>query len=210
MTAKQTFASKILIVFLGLLTWSSIELQAQSIRTQTALDSTNINKQFEYIIEKSGNYRANKKVYEVVRRTWLNKIRSNVLDSIKKQQKNLSSLNATIKRQQSEIVSLKSNLENTSKSLETVTDNQNNISFFGITLTKNSYKLLMWSIVIILLILLLLFVYKFRTSNILTQDAKSSLTELDKEFEEHRRRALEREQKVRRQLQDEINKQKNK
>ena len=41
-----------------------------------------------------------------------------------------------------------------------------------------------------------------------TKAAKKSLEDTELEFEEHRRVALEREQKVRRQLQDEINKQK--
>ena len=42
----------------------------------------------------------------------------------------------------------------------------------------------------------------------MTKDAKRALSEMEEEFEEHRKTALEREQKVRRQLQDEINKQK--
>ena len=42
----------------------------------------------------------------------------------------------------------------------------------------------------------------------LTQEAKTSLDELEIEYEEHRRRALEREQKISRQYQDEINKNK--
>ena len=43
----------------------------------------------------------------------------------------------------------------------------------------------------------------------MTKQAKLSLAETEEEFEEHRRNALEREQKVRRQLQDMINEQKN-
>ena len=54
----------------------------------------------------------------------------------------------------------------------------------------------------------LFFIYKFRNSNAVTRAAKKSLEETELEFEEHRRTALEREQKVRRQLQDELNKNK--
>ncbi|MGB5377401.1 MAG: tRNA (guanine-N1)-methyltransferase, partial [Muriicola sp.] len=57
-----------------------------------------------------------------------------------------------------------------------------------------------------LFMLLLLFVFKFRQSNVLTQEAKSNLADLESEYEDHRRRALEREQRISRQLQDEINK----
>jgi hypothetical protein len=41
-----------------------------------------------------------------------------------------------------------------------------------------------------------------------TKEAKRKLEDIETEFEDHRRIALEREQKVRRQLQDEINKNK--
>jgi hypothetical protein len=66
----------------------------------------------------------------------------------------------------------------------------------------------MWSIIGALLALLIFFVYKFNNSNVVTKEAKLALAEMEEEFEEHRKVALEREQKVRRQLQDEINKQK--
>ncbi|MEM9868666.1 MAG: tRNA (guanine-N1)-methyltransferase, partial [Bacteroidota bacterium] len=65
-----------------------------------------------------------------------------------------------------------------------------------------------WGIIAILTLLLFLFIYKFRNSNFLTQQAKTALADLEKEYEDHRRRALEREQKISRRLQDELNKQK--
>jgi hypothetical protein len=73
---------------------------------------------------------------------------------------------------------------------------------------KTNYNILMWSIIAALLSLLLFFIYKFKNSNALTREAKLKLDEVETEFEEHRRTALEREQKVRRQLQDELNKNK--
>ncbi|MBD3661274.1 MAG: tRNA (guanine-N1)-methyltransferase, partial [Arenibacter algicola] len=59
-----------------------------------------------------------------------------------------------------------------------------------------------------LLMFLIFFIYKIRNSNNSTQEAKSTLAEEETEYEDHRRRALEREQKISRQLQDEINKHK--
>ena len=56
--------------------------------------------------------------------------------------------------------------------------------------------------------MLLFFIYKYRNSNAITKQSNKSLAEIEEEFEEHRRNALEREQKVRRQLQDMINEQK--
>jgi hypothetical protein len=83
------------------------------------------------------------------------------------------------------------------------------MSLFGMLMSKSGYNILMWSIIGGLLAFLLFFIYKYKNSNAITRDANKSLAEIEEEFEEHRKIALEREQKVRRQLQDELNKQKN-
>ena len=82
------------------------------------------------------------------------------------------------------------------------------MSLLGLQMSKTSYNILMWTIIGGLLTLLLIFIFKFKNSNSVTKAAKKALAETEEEFEEHRRSALEREQKVRRQLQDELNKQK--
>ena len=53
-----------------------------------------------------------------------------------------------------------------------------------------------------------LFAYQFKNANTVTKKAKLDLSELETEFEQHRKTALKREQKVMRKLQDEINKNK--
>ena len=82
------------------------------------------------------------------------------------------------------------------------------MALFGIQMSKGGYNALMWTIIAALLVLLMFFIYKFKNSNATTKQAKKTLLETEEEYEEYRRNALEREQKVRRQLQDELNKQK--
>ena len=84
------------------------------------------------------------------------------------------------------------------------------MSFFGALVSKGTYKLILWGIILGLMLFLLFFIYKYRNSNFLTHQAKTALADLEKEYEQHRRRSLEREQKISRQLQDELNRQKNK
>ena len=74
-------------------------------------------------------------------------------------------------------------------------------------MTKNSYNLLLWSIITVLAITTVFFILRFKNSNSLTKAAKTNLAEIEEEFELHRKKSLEKEQKLRRQLQDEINKQ---
>ncbi len=171
-----------------------------------SLDGGTLSSQFDYIAEKGGNYRAEGKRYEVIVEGNLFKLRANVLDSLNASYKKISELNATISGHESTITSLNSKLDETTNNLTAVTEEKDSMSFLGILVSKGTYNFILWSVIGALLLMFLLFVYKFRKSNILTQEAKSNLSELETEYEEHRRRALEREQKISRQLQDEINK----
>jgi septal ring factor EnvC (AmiA/AmiB activator) len=186
--------------------WSSAQNQETQ---QLSLDEGTIESQFEYITSKSTRYRSEKGIpYKVVRQAWLTKLRSNVSDSLTKAYAASKALQATIDGQKNEISSLQTQLKTTTDNLTTITEEKDSISFFGSLWSKAAYKALMWGIVAVLSVLLAFFVFKFRNSNVITQEARNNLAELEAEYEDHRRRALEREQKVRRQLQDEINKQK--
>ena len=173
-----------------------------------SLDEGTIAEQFRFLEKKSGNYNANGVRYEVIRIVQLNKLKNNVLNSIGQNSKTITDLQATIVKNENEVAALKTSVEQTSNELKKITAEKDSISFFGGLLSKGTYKAIMWSTIIGLLLLLLFFIYRFRNSNFLTQQAKASLADLEQEFEQHRRRALEREQKISRQLQDELNKNK--
>tara|TARA_R110002051_G_scaffold5075_1_gene27265 strand:+ start:5563 stop:6159 length:597 start_codon:yes stop_codon:yes gene_type:complete len=173
-----------------------------------SLDEGPISNQFDYIAKRSGNYRADGVRYEVVKETNLFKLRKNVLDSIAAMNKKTSELKSTIAEHETTITSLNKKLEETTTNLSSVTEEKDSMSFIGISVSKGTYNFILWTIIGGLFLLLGLFIFRFRNSNILTQEAKQNLSELEVEYEDHRRRALEREQKISRQLQDEINKQK--
>ena len=97
-------------------------------------------------------------------------------------------------------------MDETTNKLAAVTEEKDSMSLLGMLVSKITYNIILWTIIGGLLLLFLLFVYKFRRSNTLTQEAKTALSEVEVEYEDHRRRALEREQRISRQLQDEINK----
>ena len=86
---------------------------------------------------------------------------------------------------------------------------ENSISIVGIQLSKTTYNLVVWSLIALLILSLSYYIFKFSRSNVLTKEAKNNLAEIEQEFEKHRKNTLEKEQKLRRQLQDEINKQRN-
>ncbi len=194
------------IIFLSfIVSFTSIHAQSTTENDdQLSLDSGTLDSQFEYVIKRSNNYQD----YKVVKETWLYKLKAHTLDSLKSIHSELATAGGTISNQNSEIASLKSSLKNSEEALTKTTSEKNNMELFGLQMTKPNYNMLMWSIVGLLLALLLLFMYKYKNSNTVTKEAQKNLSDTEEEFEEHRRTALEREQKVRRQLQDELNKQK--
>ncbi|HDZ13673.1 hypothetical protein LCGC14_1120240 [marine sediment metagenome] len=196
-----------LLLLTALLTFGLQFAQAQEEdEEELSLEKGDIDSQFEYVYTKSGNYRSDGKLYEVVRTISLDQLRKNVLDSLNGFNIRAAELKATISGNESTIGSLEKKLEDTTNSLASVTEEKDNMSFLGIAVSKGTYNAILWTVIAGLLILLLFFIYRFRNSNILTQEAKTNLSELETEYEDHRRRALEREQKISRQLQDEINK----
>ena len=179
---------------------------SQETEPELSLDSGTIESQFEFLYKKSGNYNAEGRRYEVVRKVQLDKLRDNVLDSLSSVRLKISELNGTIARQEGTIADLNGKLDNTTSQLAEVTDEKDSMSFLGAQISKITYNLILWTIIAVLLLFFLLFVYKYRRSNVLTQEAKVKLGDLEAEYEEHRRKAREREQRISRQLQDEINK----
>ncbi|MGE5944668.1 MAG: tRNA (guanine-N1)-methyltransferase [Flavobacteriales bacterium] len=169
-----------------------------------SLDEGTIDNQFEYVIRRSNNYQD----FKVVKKTWLSTLKAHTIDSLNAVHKDLADTQALVDTQAKEISDLKASLESTQTNLENTRNEKDNISLFGMQMSKGSYKTIMWFIIACLLVLLGLFIYKFRNSNAITRQAKKNLADIEEEFEEHRKTAVEREQKVRRQLQDEINKQK--
>lgn len=181
---------------------------SQAQNTSETQEDTSINGQFETLIRKSTNYRQAGKRYEVVRLIELQALQKNILDTISIANTNIGELQATIAGHETTLASLNAKLDETTKNLNRITEEKDSMSFFGALMSKGTYKLIVWSVIFGLLAFLLLFIYKFKNSNTLTQQAKSNLADVEQEFEEHRRRALEREQKISRKLQDEINKNK--
>lgn len=167
-------------------------------------DSGTVANQFDFLIKNSNRYQE----YKVVNTIWLTKLKSNVTDSLKVSKKELNSTYDVINGQKKSIDSLKMALNESSGKIEGLSKEIESVSLFGILIEKGTFKTILFSIIGVLAAFLLLFISKFKRSIAVTNQTKLSYKELDEEFESHRKKALEREQKVRRQLQDELNKQK--
>jgi uncharacterized integral membrane protein len=197
-----------LIYSLSLILFVTISSFSQTEETTTtpkpSLDNGTIESQFDYLYRKSSSYQE----YKVVKKTFYYKIKANVLDSLNVLKTELTDTKKIVVTQNVEINQLKSDLKTTNDNLTNVTKEKDSIKFLGFPMTKSSYNTLLWTIIFGLIILLLFFIFKFKSSNSVTKLANSQLADTEVEFDAYKVTALEREQKVRRELQDELNKKK--
>jgi len=166
-------------------------------------EDNTINSQFDEVIEGSNNYQD----YKVVKRYKLTQLQKNTVNRIESLKEEIVTSNKTIEEQKLKIENLKAELNNTQNNLNQVTEEKDQISFFGIATDKGTYQTIMWVIVFALILILVFFIYKYKQSNVLTKEAKKNLAENEAEFDEYRKKSLEKQQKLGRQLQDEKNKQ---
>ena len=161
--------------------------------------------QFDKINRISTSYQT----YKVISKDKFQELKNNVLDSIKASNKDLKEQKVLLKNERDNVAKLNAELNKTKEDLKKTQEKENSISLFGFQISKVTYNLILWLIIISLALALAFFVFKFSKSNILTKKAKEDLEDVEQEFEVHRKKSLEREQKLRRQLQDEINRQRN-
>ena len=168
------------------------------------IDTGSVKNQFEYLIDESNNFQD----FKVVRATWLLKLKSNVLDSILASKKKTMDNYGTINSQKLLIDSLNIKLTESENVISGLKNEKDSISIFGMQFEKSVFKTLISLIVIGLIIALLFFITKFKQSNTITKQSKLALKHTEDEFAVYKEKALEREQKAMRRLQDELNKNK--
>ena len=179
---------------------STLIISQESNSTQNSLDN-----QFDKIYRTSSSYQE----FKVIRKQRFLNLKQNVLDSLKSFKNLVSEKNNLLTKEKENLESINLELSKVKLDLENANKKENSISFLGISIKKGTYNLLVWFLIGILFLTTLYFVFKFTRSNVLTKKAEDNLYEVEKEFESHRKKSLEREQKLRRKLQDEINKQRN-
>jgi len=195
---------KLLLFFAAMLPFIAANAQQAPQTNIGSLDSGSIESQFDYINSVSNNFEE----YKVVRRANLAKIRANVTDSLKVFKDQLGTLNNQLTEQKNSIDQLNGSLSTSQAELQQALDMKDSFSFLGMFIHKSTYNTMMWGIVIVLGILLLFFMYRFKRNYSVTAEIKQTLEETREEFELHRRNTLERERKLNRQLVDEMNKRK--
>ena len=166
-------------------------------------DTFSVKEKFNLIYNTSSSY----KEFKVIRKSRFLNLRDEVSDSIKL-------LNNYLELKGEKINTLEQDLNNINKVLlnsiaekTAAIQMKNSIFFFGLKLHKSSYKFMNWMIFTLLVGALSFFIYKYKSSYRIILSAKESLQESEEELVKFKKKSMENDQKLRRQLQDEINKQ---
>lgn len=176
------------------------------VNAQETLESAKtIENQFDNLYKKSSSYQE----YKVISKELFQNLKLQTLDSIELYKKQLAEEKALLKIEKQNLSSLKAKESKTQTALKNAIQNENTVSLFGSPVSKTNYSLFLWSLILMLLCSLIYFIFKYKNNIFLTNAAKIQLKEAEEELAIQRKKALEREQKLRRQLQDEINKQRN-
>ncbi|SDW96967.1 hypothetical protein [Aequorivita viscosa] len=190
---------KLLILVLPFLFLFSVHLSAQD---SVQVHKNTLNNQMIEAFEKSNSYQE----YKVIKKSQLANLKRSVLDSVATLEKQIATQQNDLEAQKSEIDSLSKSLKTTQEQLAESKQKEDGIELFGVLTSKSTYNAIMWGVIILLFFVGGFLFYRFLNSHKVTKAAQLKMAEIEIELEDHRRKSLEREQKLRRKLQDEINK----
>lgn len=195
---SQKMSNKIYILAVFVIA-SVFQMNAQtdSLKTETPVQD-----EFTALIKESNNYQG----YKVVDYDKLIELRNTTRNYISELKEEIIVQKNTVDQQNEEIEKLKSELSSTQEDLKRVSEEKDALMFLGMPFSKAGYKGMMWGIVAVLIVILVVLFFKFKSSLSSTKEAKQKLKETEKEFDAYRTKALEKEQRLGRMLQDERNK----
>ena len=189
-------------------TTQSVQTNQNAYTAQTAVapveeaKPTTLEGVFQQLIDRSGTWQN----FKMLDRGKLAAFQRSMTDSINGVRSQLVAEKQKVKENEATIKELNDKITEIQAALDQTKDQKDSVSFFGALVSKGLYNTIMWGIVLALASLLVLYIYKFSNGNVVTKKSINDLNELQEEYENYRKAAIEREQKVRRQLQDEINK----
>lgn len=199
---KTVLQRTLLIAWLGL---GAHTLLAQGAPAESVpkdfVPSTSLQEQFVFLKEESSTYKDKK----IIREVRLNRFWSNVRDSLAQVQQQLNAVQARVNTYDDEIDSLNKKIEAQQQAVDASEHASTHINVLGINMLKGSFLSFFWITASVLALLLLIALYQYRNSRQVTSKTQYNLRAIQRELEDFRKKSLEKERKLRRELQTERN-----
>ncbi|MHA4893185.1 hypothetical protein ACXZ1K_00425 [Pedobacter sp. PWIIR3] len=189
-----------------ILTNLSLNAQVKATRTGIKIDSVKLDPslqgQYQLILAKSKTLNG----YKLINPYRFSQFFQSVKDTLRTERKSLANANQKIKALEQGVSGLKNEISGTESSLAATNAKMDQISFIGLSFSKSSYNVIVWTIILILA-LLLTFVFVRSAKNIHEAKYRTGLyEEISQEYQAYKTKANEKEKKLARELQDERNK----
>lgn len=165
-----------------------------------AIQKGTLNEQF---INLSNLSRSQDASFKLIRKTNLEIVRRNVLDSIGQYKKEIATLVESSSSSTGTIKALKDSVSSLDADLQIEKKLTSSIRFLGIDFAKGTYHTIVWIIIVVLAILFLVTLASFRKARIDTVEHKKTADEFQEELQTLRKKSMEKEQLLKRQLLDE-------
>ena len=192
---------QLLVVLLTIFVFTTT-ISAQDVATASDNSTSSIENQFDKILDGATQYQD----YKVIKKSLVLEFRESLAKYVSEADAKLEKTQNEVAQQRKEIDQLKLELAEVKGNLTTARNQKNTIDFIGFTFEKSSFRMIFWLVTGGLGILLLTFIFLFTRSSSLILHVKKVLRDTEEEFSDYKKYALKKEQKLHRQLQDELNK----
>ncbi|MFM9836997.1 MAG: hypothetical protein ACKVOQ_01965 [Cyclobacteriaceae bacterium] len=189
----------IAFLFTALITFSSI---GQTIPVTVDAKTATLQERYVGMKKSSETFQD----YKVIKEGILDGMWRVTLDSIKNHKAKFANANEVIAQLETEVATQKAAVAKIQASMETIVYDSTHISFFGINFTKSLFITLVLLIVVGQLVAIAAITGKLKLMYTSMKEKMETVNILSHEFEDYKKRALEKQVKLSRELQTERNK----
>ena len=161
-----------------------------------------LNGQYRFLLSRSRSING----YKLINPNRLSAVWKSVNDTLAKERVALRQLKTKVDEQAKSISSMQAAVKGSENEVADTNAKMNEITFLGISFSKGTYNVIVWSIIGVLTIALIVVVAR-STKSILEAKHRSQLyDEISTEYQNFKAKSVEKERKLARELQDERNK----
>ena len=195
---------------------SLVMANAQVAPKEGTSPSNSLSRQFNRLKYNANTYQENNKTYKVVNDASLDAFWKSVQDSLAAREQKLRQAGAATEQnlvkaqqeitdQQEQLEALKEQYAAKEKEVQQNVYDVANLSVLGIDMEKQTYVILSFIVIITLLILLGVILLQYKSSKSVADEKRKAYDDVQHEYDEHRKSAREKELKLKRELQTEMN-----
>lgn len=193
-----------LVLFFALVCIPNVVLSSEkeSVFANQKQAQAKLENQVEYLLNNSLNY----KNYKVVDKETMFSFKNEFESFLNLSNQARVSFQKELESKVNQISALDESLQSLQTENVQLKNEKHTIGFLGMAINKYAYITMLWGLFFTSLLVIGFFALKFMRANEVTKSSKAILSNLEDEYEAFRRSSIEREQKLRRELFDQMKK----